>query len=96
MYRGKLAALLILKIPRWIAVYAIPFAGGAVLWWLGYWFWWLYVVVVFACAWLAVNDDPYEGPIFRFPIATYLRSRRRLSQASDKVEHAQTRESPLR
>jgi hypothetical protein len=86
VYNGKLIALLILKLPRWIAVYAFPIVGAAVLWWLGYWFWWLYAVVVGACAFCAVYFDPYEGPIFRFPIATYRRSRPRQSRGTDLHE----------
>ena len=96
MYNGKLIALLLLKSPRWGAIYAFPAVMALLLWTAGIWWWWVYPLVAAPLAWFCVNEDPYEGPILRFPIATYLRSRPRPNREAVEHERAQPPEGPAR
>ena len=87
MYRGKLVALLIIKLPRWALVYGLPALVGAALYFEGgYWWGWMPALIGFAVLRWSLVTDPYEGPIFRFPLATYLPSLRR--QRQGRVERA--------
>lgn len=85
VYNGKLIALLMLKIPRWTLIYVVPALLTLMAWHAEVRYWYFVPVLTVPLFYWSVWDDPYEGPILRFPIATYLKPRRR--QRQGQVEH---------
>ena len=77
----KLSILLLLKLPRWIAI-GLPAIG---MWWINMDYWYLWAAGAFLIMLIAFIDDPFDGPILRFPLRTYLQSQHPAHR--EQVEH---------